>query len=443
MASQVTNYECPACMGPLHFVGTSGKLECDYCGGTYEVAEVEAMFKEKEERAAKAMAEQSASNWDMDGMTDDWGADAAKMKSYSCPSCGAALVCDENTAATCCPYCGNQTVVPGQFADALKPEFVIPFKTDKEQAIAALKKHYQGKKLLPKSFVDNNHIDDIQGIYVPFWMFDATAEGEMRFHATQEETKRQGNEEITTTKHFDVRRSGNLTFEKVPVDASTRMPDGHMDSIEPYDYSELKPFSTAYMPGFLADKYDVEAQECGKRMEERCKESLENAITSSVKGYTRRETTEKQLIVKKGDVHYAMLPVWLLATKWNDQNFLFAMNGQSGKLVGDLPLDKKKYWTYFGAWSAVFIAIMMFLSYFVFANPLSGAGLVVGGFLVPIFVAWLIVSGMKAQLRSISTSSAGHYIDDKGLVLTTKTDQFLRTTVSRKPINNGNTNQKA
>lgn len=436
MADQVTNYQCPACTGPLHFVGTSGKLECDYCGSSFEVAEVEAMYKEKEERAAQAMAEEKASSWGMDGMSEDWGNDASGMKTYSCPSCCAELICDDSTAATCCPYCGNQTVIPGNFSGALKPEFVIPFKTDKEMAKTALRNHYNGKKLLPKSFIDGNHIEDIQGVYVPFWMYDCVAQGQMDFHATTSETKTSGNTETTTTKHYDVKRKGSIEFEKVPVDASTRMPDGHMDSIEPYDYNELKPFSTAYMPGFLADKYDVDATECGTRMEDRCKRTLEGKLSETVTGYDSKTVVEKNLTVKKGDVHYAMLPVWLLATKWNDQNYLFAMNGQSGKMVGDLPLDKKKYWTYYAGYAVAFIAIVFVLFNFILNINMTGSAFLVAEILIPALVAFLPVGTMKAKLKSIGTPTATNYMDKKGLTLTLKTDTFLRTTVEKRKVNN-------
>ena len=147
--TEVTNYQCPACTGPLHFSGESGKLECDYCGSSYTVAQIEDMYREKE---AKAAAAQNSGEWKKTFLTEDWGSDGKGMKTYSCPSCGAELICDENTAATCCPYCGNQTVIPGQFAGALKPEYVIPFKTDKAAAIEALKYHYKGKVLITNYF---------------------------------------------------------------------------------------------------------------------------------------------------------------------------------------------------------------------------------------------------------------------------------------------------
>ena len=121
MPAQVTNYKCPTCTGPLHFVGASGKLECDYCGSSYSVEEIEALYQEKDKQAAQAAAkaEQKAATQSDEGeWTQPEGADWAEpgMKSYTCPSCGAELICDETTAATSCPYCGNTTIVPGQLS---------------------------------------------------------------------------------------------------------------------------------------------------------------------------------------------------------------------------------------------------------------------------------------------------------------------------------------
>lgn len=351
MPTQVTNYQCPACTGPLHYEGSSGKLECEYCGSSYPVAEIEALYADKDQRAAEAsqQAGTASSEWDVSGLSQDWGADGNGMKAYICPSCGAELICDESTAATSCPYCGNPTVVPGQFSGVLKPDFVLPFKLSKDDAIKALKKHYQGKRLLPAAFTDNNHIQEIQGVYVPFWMFDGEASGSANYHATHIHTHTQGDFEITETDHYNVQRAGTMVFEKIPVDASSKMPDDHMDSIEPFDYSELKPFSTAYLPGFLADKYDVSMEDSSLRANERCESTFMAAMDASVSGYSTCDRTGKSINLRRGKVHYALLPVWMLSTKWNGQNFLFAMNGQTGKLVGDLPVSKTKLAAYFAA----------------------------------------------------------------------------------------------
>lgn len=359
MPTQVTNYQCPACTGPLHFVGGSGKLECEYCGASYDVAEIEALYAEKEEKAAAAQqaaeeTRQSAPSgdggaWDTSTLSEDWGAEGDGMRAYGCPSCGAELICDETTAATSCPYCGNPTVVPGQFSGQLRPDFIIPFKLSKEDAVRALKGHYKGKFFLPKSFTQENHVQEIQGIYVPFWMFDGEAEGDARYAATRSHTYRSGDYEITETEHYDIYRAGSISFEKIPADASSKMPDDHMDSIEPYDYQELKPFSTAYLPGFLADKFDVTVEQCRQRADQRCGGTLSATLRNTVTGYHTCTLIHDSVNLKRGKVHYALMPVWMLNTKWKGKDFLFAMNGQTGKLVGDLPVSWGRFWGLFAA----------------------------------------------------------------------------------------------
>ena len=361
MPTQVTNYQCPSCTGPLHFSGASGRLECEYCGASYDVAEIEAHNAKKEKKAAEAQqateeggAGQGApaadgGAWDTSDFCEDWGAEGDGMRAYGCPSCGAELIYEESTAATSCPYCGNPTVVPGQFSGALRPDFIVPFKLSKEDAVKALKSHYKGKFFLPKSFTGENHVQEIRGIYVPFWMFDGEAEGDAHYEAARSRTYRSGDYEITETKHYDVYRAGAVTFEKVPVDASSKMPDGHMDSIEPYDYKELKPFSTAYLPGFLADKFDVTVEQSRQRADQRCEGTLASALRGTVKRYDLCVLRESSVHLRRGKVHYALMPVWMLNTKWHGKDFLFAMNGQTGKLVGDLPVSWGKFWGLFAA----------------------------------------------------------------------------------------------
>lgn len=439
MASQVTDYKCPACTGPLHFEGKTGRLECEYCGSSYEIAEVEAMqeaanaqaVEEKKKADAKA-AQNQADGYGMDN-TENWGL-AEGMKAYGCPSCGAELICDQNTAATCCPYCGNQTVVPGQFSGSLKPDYVIPFKTDKEQAMAALKKHYEGKVLLPKSFISGNHIKDIQGVYVPFWMYDCKTCGDVSYEASNSEKHIVGDEEITTTRHYDVYRSGTLTFQKVPVDASTKMPDRHMDSIEPYDYGELKEFSMAYMPGFLADRYDEDKDACNSRMEERCIRTFESEIDKTVTGYQSKSVKHKNITVDRGSVHYAMMPVWLLATKWNEQGFLFAMNGQTGKLVGDLPVDRKKFWAIFGAIAGILMAVLLGINYGVMSVPMTGLTMVMVCIGFPLLIATVVCLSLRSKMKSVRFQNATAYISGGGLHLSRQDDIFSHTTKSRRTI---------
>ena len=354
MATEITNYQCPACTAPLRFDGESGKLVCDFCASTYTVAEIEALYAEKDKAAVeasqKAEAAPDTDGWDMD----------ENLRAYQCPTCGAELITEKTTAATSCPYCGNPSVVPGQLSGALKPEFVLPFKVEKDAVVQALHKHY-GKRnyYLPRLFRSDNHIEKVQGVYVPFWLFDAKVSGSGQYDGQDSVTHREGDYEVTRTMHYNVERAGTAEFRQIPVDGSKKMPDDYMDSIEPFDYTQLKPFSTAYLPGFLADRYDVSAEEASPRLETRCENSLDDLLRRDIPHSVVVKKSFSSRVEKK-EAHYALLPVWMLTTKWRDHTYLFAMNGQTGKFVGELPTDNGLFWRNLGVLTLLVTLVLRF-----------------------------------------------------------------------------------
>ncbi len=349
MADKITNYQCPACTGPLHFAGGSGQLECDYCGSKFSVKEIEKLYDEKNQAAAEALKNDQADfaegEWDVSEMASgEWSdKEKAKMKAYSCPSCGAELICDETTAATECPYCGNPNIIPGQFDGALRPDYVIPFKLSKEDAVRKLKEFTKGKLFLPSKFTKNHTIQEIKGVYVPFWLFDGEADADVTFHATRSTVHETKDETITTTMHYNCHRQGKVSFEKIPVDAASKMPDDYMDAVEPFDYSLMKEFSMAYLPGYLADKYDVDIPESSKRADRRAHASAIRSMQEDVTGYETVLLTSENIKITRGKVKYALMPVWMLSSTYQGKQLMFAVNGQNGKCVGNLPASKGKY----------------------------------------------------------------------------------------------------
>ncbi|NCB32643.1 MAG: hypothetical protein EOM64_01960 [Erysipelotrichia bacterium] len=352
MTRNVTNYKCPNCGGPLKFDAASQKLTCEYCKSSFTNDEVEQYYAVKNEEAAAAPAQFTQEEM---GWTDE---EAAHLKAYSCPSCGAQIVCDDTTAATSCPYCSNPTIVPAQFAGALKPKYIIPFQLEKQQAMEKLKAFYQGKTLLPTAFKSDNHIEEIKGVYVPFWLYNGTIDADMAFHATRSRTYQEGDYQVTETSNYQAVRRGEVEFEKVPADASQKMSDKYMDALEPFDWTELQNFKMSYLPGYLADRYDVSDQEDEIRADSRMKNSTVALLSSTVIGYESvvPERTYARRIA--GEAVYALLPVWVLSTKYQDRQYLFTMNGQTGKMVGSLPMDSRK----FLFWFAIVIAIVMAIS---------------------------------------------------------------------------------
>ena len=327
-------YKCPCCGGAIGFDSTLQKMKCPYCDTEFDMDTLKDYDAELQSDQSDQMEWETAagSNW-REGETDG-------LRSYVCKSCGGEIVGDANTAATACPFCGNPVVIMEQFSGVLKPDFVIPFKLDKKAAKAGLMKHLTGKRLLPKVFKDQNHIDEIKGIYVPFWLFDTDVDAQIRYRATRVRTWSDRDYNYTETSHFMVHRGGSIGFEHIPVDGSAKMADDLMESIEPYDFSEAADFRTAYLAGYLADKYDVTAEESVDRANERVKRSTEDAFAGTVQGYTTVTTENSSVQFHGGKARYALYPVWLLNTTWNEKKYTFAMNGQTGKFVGDLPVDK-------------------------------------------------------------------------------------------------------
>ena len=357
--AQLQEYKCPCCSGAIAFDSSIQKMKCPYCDTEFEMEALTSYDSELKNEAANDMTweTEAGSEW-AEGETDG-------LRTYVCKSCGGEIVGDETTAATACPYCDNPVVMMGQFGGALKPDYVIPFKLDKKAAIDALKKHYGGKRLLPKVFSRQNHIEEVKGVYVPFWLFDADASAQIRYRATKVRSWSDSRYYYTETSFFNVTREGSISYECVPVDGSSKMDDTLMESIEPYDFSDAVDFQTAYLAGYLADKYDVNAEMSIDRANERIKTSTENAFAQTVDGYTSVEAESTNIQLENGTAKYALYPVWLLNTTWNGQKYTFAMNGQTGKLVGDLPLDRGAYNKYLWMTTAIGAAAVFAVQYLI------------------------------------------------------------------------------
>lgn len=334
-------YKCPCCGGALEFNSAIQKMKCPFCDTEFEMEALQGYDEElKKEQTANMSRETSAGSQWQEG-------EEGGLRTYLCKSCGGEIVGDESLAAFTCPFCGNPIVMMGQFSGDLRPDYVIPFKLDKKAARAGFMKYLEGKRLLPKIFKDQNHIDEIKGVYVPFWLFDTEAQANICYRATTVRRWSDSDYDYTETSYYKVQRTGTLSFERVPVDGSKKMEDELMESIEPFDFSAAVPFQTAYLAGYMADRYDVTAEEGRERVAERVKRSTEQAFDSTVTGYMTVTPEDSSIQLQWGGMKYALYPVWILNTTWNGKQYRFAMNGQTGKFVGDLPVDQAaaRKWT--------------------------------------------------------------------------------------------------
>jgi len=339
-------YECPSCGGYMEFSADTQKLKCPYCDTEIAVDDYVPPHKPKEEANP---AQDNTNGWNEN--------ETEGMYVYTCQSCGGEIIGDETLGSTACPFCNNNVVMKEKFEGDLRPDYIIPFKISKEKAKESYKNYLSKKKILPRVFFAENHIDEMKGLYVPYWIYDGVISENATYSCTRVKTWSDRNYHYTDTSYYDVHRSGFEKFTHIPVDASKEMPDDMMESLEPFDFSEAKPFNMGFLAGFIANRYDVEQIETQDRIKQRMSETIDDDIRDTVHGYASTVAKSKNINVNRINTKYALYPVWLLSTTWRDEHFLFAVNGQTGSFVGRLPLDKGLAFKYYLKWAGVMLII--------------------------------------------------------------------------------------
>ncbi len=332
----VLEYKCPCCGAGLVFGDESQKMTCAYCDNEFDLDAVKAYNETLTAESAEEFSwdEQSGSQWS--------DADQEAIQKFTCPACGGEIITDMNTAATFCPYCENPAIIQGRLSGSVKPDAVIPFKASKEDAQAAFLKLCKGKPLLPKSFTGEQRVEKITGVYVPFWLYDCSGSFDGTYQATRVHHWADSKYNYTRTEHFLLKRSAAADFSGIPMDASSKMDNAIMESIEPFDYTAMVDFETAYLSGYLADKYDVDAKLGQERVRQRVGSTMDSMIQPTLAGYATAVPSVKNLNVRHGKAKYVLLPVWMLHSKYRDKTYVFAMNGQTGKMTGTFPICPKR-----------------------------------------------------------------------------------------------------
>lgn len=320
--ANVVSEKCPACLAPLKFDTKSDSFKCEYCGNVYSLLDLEEYKKNNKKFELEKMS-------DMDG--------------YRCSSCGAEIITLDNTASTSCVYCKNTAIIKERLTGLYAPSKIITFKFSRDDAIEAFKKKCKGRLLIPKQFSDVNNIQDMEGLYVPFWLFDCSNDTKLEANCTKVTSWSDIRYHYTKTDTYLVSRSGVLNFEQIPNDGSSRFDDKIMSAIEPFDYSEFKDFNMSYLSGFISEKYDVDNEKAFLVTTERIKNDSKKYLLDSINSYTTKTVKQNSNSIELKNTSYALLPVWVLNIKFKDKIYHFAYNGQTGKMVGEIPVDLKKF----------------------------------------------------------------------------------------------------
>ena len=353
------------------------------------------------------------------------------MITFKCKMCGGDLSFEPGASVAECPYCGNQAIIAQSFEGIYRPEVVIPFAVDKGQATAKLQEFVKGKKLLPKSFTENNRIEKVTGLYVPFWLYSCHAKGAVTFEGVKTKHWEDSRYKYEKEDHYHVVRRGEMDFRRIPADASSQMDDAMMDSLEPYDFSKAVSYDAAYFSGYLADRYDVKQKEAQPRANDRVENTFQSKMREAVDGYTSVTQKSKSIQLSNAKAEYAMLPVWMMSTKYEDRIYSFGINGQSGKMVGSLPVDKGKYFKYMGLAAVIALAVMQLFVYFLGKHSFTVGGEAVA-LVVSALIGWLYAQHLKSTMSTVETQhSALGYMVENSLHMGPRTDRFLFSKTNR------------
>ena len=353
----INSYKCPCCGAPLVFSGN--ELRCDSCDNTFPVETMQQMT----EGMAEAGGE-SKYDWENYQPRSYEDTSEINLANYNCPSCGAQITGDDTLGSTVCPYCGQSTIVKGQFEGTLRPDYIIPFKVDKKAAMSAFEADFKNAPFLPDEFKSKKKIEEMAGVYVPFWMFDCDCDAYITYNAERVTRWSDSNYNYTKTDYFKLFRAGSVGFANIPVDGSKKADDAYMEAVEPYNYEDAVDFNGAYLSGYLADKYDVSADESIERANERVKNSTIAAFNDTTGMFQMVTPDESRVSFSNGKIRYSLLPVWMLNIKYLDKMYQFAINGQTGKVVGNYPVDEGKKKKFFWKVAGICYAAAAVVAYF-------------------------------------------------------------------------------
>lgn len=359
MEIKTVTYQCPNCNAALEYNNALGKFKCLFCDSEFNENDIKKQFAENEGfrlSQDNLEAEQEAARDEANRQAEEFSGASAL---YTCPNCGAGVICDSLTASTRCHFCHTPVILTGRLSGEFKPNLIIPFKKTKEQAEAAFREYCKGKFLLPKGFKSEAQISNITPLYVPYWLKSGSVNAFIHAEGKKINSWRVGDTRFTNTKIFNVIRRADMTFVRVPCDGSKRIDDSLMQSIEPFDYSGIKPFSMSYLSGCGAEKYDVTAEEASPVIDRRVTNAAAEVLRADMTGYSSISEKNSDYRFTRQQTVYGLLPVWFLNYTYKGKDYPFVMNGQTGSSFGILPVSGLKKF-FFG--SSIFVVLGAILS---------------------------------------------------------------------------------
>lgn len=343
--SQSIAFKCPSCGGYLEFDPGDQRFECRYCGHAISEELLREISAQKEKEAAAQTSSSEASE---------------PLKAYHCQMCGAEIVTGATTAATRCYYCHHPVVLADRLTEDFRPDGVIPFTLDKQEAEKIFRSYVEKKLFIDKKFFSEAQLEDFSGVYYPYWYGDIEGEADYDGEGNRVSVVSGPREIVTTTRVFKVKRKGILRFGGIARKALSTNDRKLSDGIHPYRMEDAKPFATGYLSGFLAERRDVEEASAKADMLQEVSSyatsMMENGHSfDSLRGRADFRPTRTTL-------RSMLLPTWILTYKGKqgENTYFYMMNGQTGTVCGKLPIHGKKLtlWS-IGVGVAVFVLLCL------------------------------------------------------------------------------------
>ena len=327
--------KCPNCGQNLFYDSTHGAMTCKHCGGLFDPAtlgRVGSFGIENPERA-------------YDGDLEISGDDLNRQE-VVCNACGAVVVTDKNTASTICTFCGSPAVVTRRLTREFRPDCIIPFKINKEEAMRLFEEKVKTVDHLPKHYNSKKTFEKFTALYVPTWIISTDCEVDVTGHGSMGK----GADTVYTEnfqqdgKNYTQLAWGKAFFrlKNVPFDGEKHIADRLIAAAEPFDYDELVPFKSEYLQGYVAEKYDQLPIDMTDKIYRRLdKYALEICDTITF-GYDSFKTSAEMSTTKYNNqnITYALLPVWFMTIEYDGINYQYIVNGQTGKVSGEFPYAK-------------------------------------------------------------------------------------------------------
>lgn len=348
----VVSYKCPNCGAELEFDPKTQKFGCEYCASQFTKEELDRIRPEPEAADQPEDKKEAEKN----------GAEEAVV--YSCPSCGAEIVTDATTAATFCYYCHNPVVLSGRLDGSFTPDKVVPFAFNQEQAQKKFEEWIGKKKFLPKSFLRERRLEKLTGVYFPYWLTDCDVFGRIDGQATRVRTWRSGNRRFTETSFYKVVRGGEIHFEDMLHSALSKANRVLVEQVQPFSERGMKDFSMAYLSGFFAEKRDMEYKQFEPTVRSQVRQYTESLLRDRVNGYATVNVGSTVAEIHTLKPEYALLPVWTMTFRYQNELYYYAMNGQTGKTCGKLPVSYKKLALLFAGIALPIAILLGFGGYF-------------------------------------------------------------------------------